>query len=51
MTRGLSAGGIESNEKDDYGIMQQRTIEDFDGHCWNVMFIDHSKALTDEKNG
>lgn len=46
MARGLSAGGIEPNEKDDYDMMQQRTIEDFDGHCWNVMFIDRSKILT-----
>jgi predicted lactoylglutathione lyase/uncharacterized protein YndB with AHSA1/START domain len=51
MTRGLHAGGVEPNEKDDYGIMQQRTIEDFDGHCWNVMFIDRSKILAEEQNG
>ncbi len=43
MTRGLNAGGIEPNEMDDYDIMKQRTLEDFDGHCWNVMFIDRSK--------
>jgi len=32
MASGLKAGGIEPNEAKDYGFMQQRTIEDFDGH-------------------
>jgi predicted lactoylglutathione lyase/uncharacterized protein YndB with AHSA1/START domain len=43
MARGLRAGGVEPTEPDDYDMMKQRTIEDFDGHCWNVMFIDRSK--------
>jgi predicted lactoylglutathione lyase len=51
MTRGLNAGGVEPNEKDDYDIMQQRTIEDFDGHCWNVMFIDRSKISAEQQRG
>jgi predicted lactoylglutathione lyase/uncharacterized protein YndB with AHSA1/START domain len=51
MSRGLHAGGIEPTEKDDYDIMQQRTIEDFDGHCWNVLFIDRSKILAEQQNG
>ena len=50
MARGLKAGGIEPNEMDDYEIMLQRTIEDPDGHCWNVMYIDHSKVQVDDKN-
>ena len=33
---GLRAGGIEPHEKRDYGFMQQRTIEDFDGHTWEI---------------
>ena len=43
MTNGLNAGGIEPNEMRDYGFMQQRTIEDFDGHTWEVFFMDISK--------
>ena len=43
MTKGLSAGGIEPNEMRDYGFMKQRTIEDFDGHTWEVFFMDMSK--------
>ncbi len=40
---GLKAGGIEPNEMRDYGFMQQRTIEDFDGHTWEVFFMDVTK--------
>ena len=46
MTNGLNAGGIEPNEMRDYGFMQQRTIEDFDGHTWEVFFMDMSKFPT-----
>ncbi|GAB3366920.1 VOC family protein [Arachidicoccus ginsenosidivorans] len=40
---GLQAGGVEVNEMRDYGFMQQRTIEDFDGHTWEVFCMDMSK--------
>ncbi len=40
---GLKAGGIEPNEMKDYGFMQQRTIEDFDGHTWEVFYMDMTK--------
>lgn len=43
---GLKAGGIEPNEMRDYGFMQQRTIEDFDGHTWEVFYMDLSKFPT-----
>lgn len=43
MKKGLSAGGKEPNEMRDYGFMQQRTIEDFDGHTWEVFFMDVTK--------
>src|SRR6476620_10002745 len=43
MMAGLKAGGIEPNEMRDYGFMQQRTIEDFDGHTWEVFYMDMSK--------
>ncbi len=43
MTAGLNAGGTEPNEMRDYGFMQQRTIEDFDGHTWEVFYMDVSK--------
>jgi uncharacterized protein len=43
MKNGLKAGGVEPNEMRDYGFMQQRTIEDFDGHTWEVFYMDVSK--------
>ena len=43
MDNGLKAGGIEPSEMKDYGFMQQRTIEDFDGHAWEIFYMDMSK--------
>lgn len=43
MSKGLKVGGIEPNEMRDYGFMQQRTIEDFDGHTWEIFYMDMSK--------
>lgn len=40
---GLKAGGTEPVEMKDHGFMQQRTIEDFDGHTWEIFYMDHSK--------
>ena len=48
MTNGLNAGGIEPHEMRDYGFMQQRTIEDFDGHTWEVFFMDITKFPTEQ---
>ena len=43
VNNGLKAGGTEPKEMRDYGFMQQRTIEDFDGHTWEIFFMDMSK--------
>jgi len=51
MANGLKAGGIEPNEMRDYGFMQQRTIEDLDGHIWEVFFMDVTKFPTEQSNG
>lgn len=40
---GLRAGGLEPNEMRDYDFMQQRTIEDFDGHTWEIFYMDVTK--------
>ena len=40
---GLKAGGIEPSEMKDYGFMQQRTIEDPDGHTWEIFYMDMTK--------
>jgi len=44
--KGLKAGSVESSEMKDYGFMQQRTIEDFDGHTWELFYMDMSKIPT-----
>jgi len=51
MTNGLKAGGIEPSEMKDYGFMQQRTIEDFDGHTWELFYMDVSKIPTEQPGG
>jgi predicted lactoylglutathione lyase len=43
LNKGLDAGGTEPTEMKDYGFMQQRTIEDFDGHTWEVFYMDITK--------
>jgi predicted lactoylglutathione lyase len=43
VTSGLKAGGTEPTEMKDYGFMQLRTLEDFDGHTWEVFFMDVTK--------
>jgi predicted lactoylglutathione lyase len=47
MTNGLNAGGIEPAEMKDYGFMQLRTIEDFDGHTWEIFYMDLTKIPTE----
>jgi len=39
----LAAGGKEPIQAKDYGFMQQRSMEDPDGHLWEVLFMDMSK--------
>ncbi len=48
---GLKKGGTEPNQMRDYGFMQQRTIEDFDGHTWEIFFMDITKLPTKQSNG
>ena len=48
--KGLDAGGTEPTEMKDYGFMQQRTIEDFDGHTWEIFFMDITKFPTEQPN-
>lgn len=47
MDNGLKAGGTEPSEMKDYGFMQQRNIEDFDGHTWEIFYMDMSKMPTE----
>lgn len=48
--KALKAGAIEPAELRDYGFMVQRTIEDFDGHTWEIFHMDMSKFPTEQPN-
>lgn len=48
MESGMKSGGTEPTEMRDYGFMQQRTLEDFDGHTWEIFFMDMSKIPTQQ---
>lgn len=50
MTNGLKAGGIEPAAMRDYGFMQQRTLEDFDGHTWEIFYMDITKLPSAESS-
>ncbi len=50
IVNGLQAGGIEPTEMKDYGFMQQRTIEDFDGHTWEIFYMDITKFPAQQSN-
>lgn len=41
--KAVKAGGLEYAEAKDYGFMQQRSVEDLDGHNWEVFYMDMSK--------
>ena len=43
----LSAGGIEPKPMTDHGFMQLRNIEDFDGHTWEIFYMDMTKFPTE----
>jgi uncharacterized protein len=45
--KGIKAGGVEPMPMKDYGFMQLRQIEDFDGHTWEIFFMDMSKFPTE----
>ena len=51
MTNGLKSGGTEPAEMKDYGFMQQRTIEDPDGHSWEIFCMDMTKFPAGQQNG
>jgi predicted lactoylglutathione lyase len=40
---GLKAGGTEPMPMIDYGFMQLRKIEDYDGHTWEIFYMDATK--------
>lgn len=45
---GLKAGGTEPIPMIDEGFMQIRKIEDFDGHTWDIIYLDLNKFQKEE---
>lgn len=43
MESALGAGGTEPKPLQDHGFMQLRTVEDFDGHTWEIFYMDMSQ--------
>jgi uncharacterized protein len=43
----LTVGGKEPTEPKDHGFMQQRTLEDLDGHTWEIFYMDITKFPTE----
>jgi len=41
--KSIKARSIEPKQLQDHGFMQLRTIKNFDGHTWEVFFMDMSK--------
>lgn len=41
--KGLEAGGFEPAQVQDLGFMTKGTIEDPDGHTWEIVYMDFSK--------
>lgn len=41
--KALKAGATEPKPLQDHGFMQLRTIEDMDGHTWEIFFMDLSQ--------
>jgi len=39
----MAAGGSEPRPYSDYGFMQMRVVEDYDGHTWEIFYMDMSK--------
>jgi uncharacterized protein len=50
LSNGLQAGGTEPAPMIDYGFMQQRTIEDPDGHTWEIFYMDMTKLPARQPN-
>jgi predicted lactoylglutathione lyase len=38
--KALAAGGTESNETQDHGLMYTRSFQDLDGHIWEIFHMD-----------
>ncbi len=40
LKKALAAGGKEPREATDHGFMYTRSVEDLDGHTWEILWMD-----------
>jgi predicted lactoylglutathione lyase len=43
--KALAAGGALSRPAQDHGFMYERSIEDIDGHIWELVYMDPNAAM------
>ncbi|MHB9835212.1 VOC family protein [Paraburkholderia terrae] len=43
--KALAAGGAWSRPAQDHGFMYERSIEDIDGHIWELVYMDPNAAM------
>lgn len=43
----VAEGGKEPKPMQDHGFMQLRNVEDFDGHTWEIFYMDMTKFPTE----
>ena len=46
----VSAGGKEYRETTDFDWMYSRAFQDFDGHIWEILYMDEAKMPKEMKN-
>ena len=44
VAKAIAAGGAAPRPSDDHGFMYQHGFEDLDGHIWELVYIDETKA-------
>jgi uncharacterized protein len=49
INKAIESGGRESREPQDHGWMYGRSLEDIDGHLWEVIYMDESAMKNDGK--
>ena len=46
VSKAIAPGGIEYRKPEDIGWMYGRSFQDFDGHQWEMIFMDESAMPT-----
>ena len=49
LSKALASGAKEAREPQDHGFMYGRSLEDLDGHIWEIFYMDESKIPEEMK--